>query len=55
MGNVVGATNLELILQSLSGPGNVWNTGIFANICAQLRKGAAITDCMAEGEGFEPP
>ena len=53
MGIVAGATNLELILQSLSGPGNVWNPGIFPDICAQLRKEAAIADCMAVGELFE--
>jgi hypothetical protein len=47
MGIVAGATNLELILQSLSRPGNVWNPGIFADIYAQIRKEAAIADCMA--------
>jgi hypothetical protein len=54
-GMVAAVTNLEFILRSLSGPGNVWNPSIFAGICAQLRKEAAIADCMADGEGFEPP
>jgi hypothetical protein len=52
---VAAVTNLEFILRSLSGPGNVWNPSIFAGICAQLRKEAAIADRMADGEGFEPP
>jgi hypothetical protein len=53
MGIVVGIADLEFILQSLSGPEMFWNTGIFADICAQLRKEAAIADCMAGGESFE--
>jgi hypothetical protein len=54
MGIVAGVTNLDFILQSLSGPGNVWNPGIFADICARLRNEAAIADCMA-GRGIRTP
>jgi hypothetical protein len=46
MGIVAGVTNLDFILRSLSGLGNVWIPGIFAVIGAQLRKEAAIADCF---------
>ena len=55
IGMLGAVADLELILQSLF-RGRIWaKCGHFAWIYAWRRKEAAFIDCMAEGEGFEPP